>query len=105
MSLASDYSMVNRDLRKKFEIQPVDREGMPVGDLLQISVPNLTPEKEFQLLIQAFIQASKTAHAPPDSYWASNIVFGIGMGVCSFAEGWVTGVGGVIYQPIIETKK
>jgi hypothetical protein len=34
MSLQTDYSIVNRDLRQKFEIQPVNREGLPQGDLI-----------------------------------------------------------------------
>lgn len=42
MSFQTDYSIVNRDLSKKFEVQPMTREGMPTGDLLQISVPNST---------------------------------------------------------------
>lgn len=34
MSLESDYSIVNHDIKRKFEIQPVNRDGMPEGDLL-----------------------------------------------------------------------
>lgn len=59
MSLETDYSIVNTDLTKKFEIQPIDRKGLPFGDLLQISVPNSTSNKKFTILIQAFMRSSR----------------------------------------------
>jgi hypothetical protein len=34
MSLETDYSIINTELSKKFEIQPIDRNGLPSGDLL-----------------------------------------------------------------------
>ena len=40
--MSSDYDIVNADLKKKFEVQPVNADGLPAGDLLQISVPNET---------------------------------------------------------------
>jgi len=34
MSMQTDYSIVNKDLSKKFEVQPMSRDGIPEGDLL-----------------------------------------------------------------------
>lgn len=34
MNFETDYSIVNKELSKKFEVQPMDREGLPSGDLL-----------------------------------------------------------------------
>lgn len=42
LNMSSDYDIVNADLKKKFEVQPVNADGLPAGDLLQISVPNET---------------------------------------------------------------
>jgi hypothetical protein len=51
MSLETNYSIVNTELSKKFEIQTIDRNSLPVGDLLQISVPNSTSNQKFTILI------------------------------------------------------
>lgn len=51
MSLTTEYSIVNIDLQKKFEVQPMSREQVPAGDLLQISVPNNTSFAQFQILV------------------------------------------------------
>lgn len=40
LNIMSDYEIVNVDLKKKFEVQPLNTDGIPEGDLLQISVPN-----------------------------------------------------------------
>lgn len=92
-------------MRQKFEVQPVNREGLPQGELLQISVPNETSDQQFQLLIQAFVQAMKIPHPPPESYWANNVFSGIGKGAKSFAWGVARGIGGIVYDPINETVK
>lgn len=47
----------------------------------------------------------KTQHPPLESYWADNIVTGLGKGAKSFAWGVARGIGGVIYDPINETVK
>ena len=99
MSFQTDYSIVNKDLSKKFEVQPLNDEFMPVGDLLQLSVPNQTSQEDFQLLVQAFMRASRVQHAPKESYWASNVIYGFGLGTKSLAEGVALGSGGVVYEP------
>lgn len=38
-------------------------------------------------------------HAPKASYWASNIIYGVGLGTKSLAEGICYGIGGVVYEP------
>lgn len=40
MSPQASYSNINADLTKKFEVQPMDRNQLPNGDLLQIAIPN-----------------------------------------------------------------
>ena len=34
MSMQTDISIVNKDLTKKFDVQPMSREGIPKGDLV-----------------------------------------------------------------------
>ena len=34
MSMQTDVSIVNKDLSKKFDVQPMTRDGIPKGDLL-----------------------------------------------------------------------
>lgn len=74
MSMQTDYSIVNRELSKKFEVQPMSRDGVPEGDLLQIAVPNSSGQEQYLILVQAFMRASRLAHPPKKSYFASNIV-------------------------------
>ena len=40
MSFQTDYSMVNEDLEHRFDVQAMTRAGEPVGEVLQISLPN-----------------------------------------------------------------
>ena len=98
MSLTTEYSIVNIDLQKKFEVQPMSREQVPKGDLLQISVPNNTSFAQFQILIQAFMRASRLPF-PDSGYWASNVVSGVGLGTQSLISGVARGIGGVVYEP------
>jgi hypothetical protein len=98
MSLTTEYSIVNIDLQKKFEVQPMSRGQLPTGDLLQISVPNNTSFAQFQILIQAFMRASRLPF-PESSYWASNLVTGVGLGTQSLLDGVARGLGGAVYEP------
>ena len=75
------------------------RDGLPNGDLIQISVPNTTSEKQYNLLIMAFMRASRQMYPPKDAYFANNIVKGVGMGTTSLLKGVATGIGGVVYEP------
>lgn len=59
--------------------------------------------EDFHQLVQAFMRASRVQHAPKESYWASNIVSGVGMGTKSLAEGFCLGIGGVLCDPYNET--
>ena len=36
---------------------------------------------------------------PKDSYWAPNVIHGVGRGAHSMVKGVLTGVGGVVYEP------
>jgi hypothetical protein len=45
MTMQTDISIVNKDLTKKFDLQPMSREGIPLGDLVQIAVPNSTAQE------------------------------------------------------------
>jgi hypothetical protein len=56
------------------------------------------------ILIQAFMRASRLAHPPKESYWASNAVSGVGTGAQSLVLGVFKGVGGVIYEPYLGAK-
>jgi hypothetical protein len=56
------------------------------------------------ILIQAFMKASRLPY-PKESYWASNIVYGIGCGTSSLLYGVIRGVGGVVYDPYIGCKQ
>jgi len=96
----SDYTgIVNIDLKHKFEVQPMNRKQLPYGDLLQIAVPNQASSEQFNLLIQAFMRASRLPFPPRDSYWAGNVIYGAGRGTHSLVKGVLTGVGGVVYEP------
>ena len=50
---------MNKELKNKFDVQPINKLGLPEGDLMQIAVPNSTSEKQFMLLVQAFLKASR----------------------------------------------
>ena len=50
------------------------------------------------------MRASRMQHAPKSSYWASNIIYGVGMGTKSLAEGICLGIGGVVYEPYKGTR-
>jgi len=50
------------------------------------------------------MKASRTPY-PYESYWASNFVYGIGMGTSSIIYGVMRGVGGVVYDPYIGAKQ
>ena len=65
---------------------------------MQIAVPNSTSEKNFMLLVQAFLKASRLPY-PIQKYFASNVVYGVGFGTSSLVKGVCRGVGGVIYEP------
>mmetsp|Transcript_12399 Transcript_12399/g.20831 ORF Transcript_12399/g.20831 Transcript_12399/m.20831 type:complete len:82 (+) Transcript_12399:1-246(+) len=80
MTLRTEFSSINEELDKKFELQPMAPNNEPFGDLMQISVPNSTSEEQYTILVQAFMRASRLPFPPKESYWASNIVFGFGMG-------------------------
>ena len=90
---------MNRDLSKKFEVQPMTREGLPNGDLLQISVPNSTSQNQYNLLVMAFMRSSRMAYPPKESYWAPHLIRGVGRGTGSLFYGVFRGLGGVVYEP------
>ena len=50
------------------------------------------------------MRVSRLPHAPAESYWASNIVFGVGFGFSSFLHGVARGVGGIVIDPVLESK-
>lgn len=50
------------------------------------------------------MRASRLPHQPKQSYWASNVVFGVGSGTHSLITGVFRGVGGVLYEPYIGIK-
>ena len=56
------------------------------------------------ILIQAFMRASRLPFPPMESYWASNVVYGVGCGTQSLFTGIARGVGGVLYEPYIGAK-
>lgn len=105
MSMQTDVSIVNRELSKKFDVQPMTRDGIPKGDLLQIAVPNSTSQDQYFILIQAFMRASRLSYPPEESYWASNVVYGVGCGTQSLVTGVATGISGVFYEPYRGAKR
>jgi hypothetical protein len=36
-----------------------------------------------------------------ESYWAQNVVYGVGLGTSSLIFGVARGIGGVVYEPIL----
>ena len=50
------------------------------------------------------MRASRLPHPPKQSYWASNVVLGVGSGTQSLISGVFRGVGGVIYEPYLGIK-
>ena len=87
-----------------FEIQPVNKNSEPEGDLLQISIPKDSEPGEFQKLKDAFMQASKLPY-PKESKWASNVVFGIGLGTTGLFKQLGKGVSGVVTEPYKGAKR
>ena len=53
----------------------------------------------------AFMHASRRPYPPKDSYWANNIISGVGVGSTSLVKEIAKGVGGVVYEPYLEVKK
>ena len=56
------------------------------------------------ILVQAFMRASRLPFPPKESYWASNVVFGVGTGTHSLLQGVFRGVGGIVYEPYLGAK-
>ena len=81
------------------------RDGLPNGDLIQISVPNSTSQSQYNLLVMAFMRSSRMAFPPKESYWAPNLVRGVGRGTGSLFYGIFRGLGGVVYEPYIGAKE
>jgi hypothetical protein len=50
------------------------------------------------------MRASRLAHPPKQSYWASNVVVGVGQGTHSLFSGVFRGVGGILYEPYLGIK-
>lgn len=98
MTFQTDYPMVNEDLEHRFDVQPMSRDGSPVGEVLQISLPNGSSH-QISILIQAFMRASRTPFPPEDSYWAGDVVTGVGKGTTSLIYGLGQGVGGLVIEP------
>jgi hypothetical protein len=40
MTFETEYPMVNEDLERRFDIQPMDRLGQPEGEVFQVAIPN-----------------------------------------------------------------
>ncbi len=57
------------------------------------------------MLIMAFMHASRRPYPPQESYWASNIISGVGVGSSSLIKEIAKGVGGVVYEPYLEVNK
>ena len=45
------------------------------------------------------MRASRLAFPPKQSYWAPNVIRGVGMGTSSLALGLAKGISGVFYEP------
>lgn len=56
------------------------------------------------MLIMAFMHASRQPYPPKPSYWASNIISGVGVGSSSLIKEIAKGVGGVVYEPYLGVK-
>ena len=50
------------------------------------------------------MRASRLPFPHMESYWASNVVYGVGCGTQSLFRGIAHGVGGVLYEPYIGAK-
>ena len=50
------------------------------------------------------MKASRLPFPPPDSYWANNVVKGVGRGTSSILYGVARGLGGIVYDPYIGAK-
>ena len=51
------------------------------------------------MLVQAFMRASRTPFPEEDSYWAGDVVTGVGKGTTSLLVGLGQGVGGLVIEP------
>jgi len=54
--------------------------------------------------MQAFMRASRLPYPAQESYWATNVVHGVGLGTSSLIYGVARGIGGVVYEPYIGAK-
>lgn len=77
----------------------MNRDGLPCGDLIQISVPNSTSQNQYNLLVMAFMRSSRMPFPPKESYWAPNLVHGVGRGTGSLFYEVFRGIGGIVYDP------
>lgn len=100
MTFETEYPMVNEDLERRFDIQPIDRDGEPAGQVFQISLPNGNSHR-FALLLQAFMRASRVPFPELESYWAGDVVTGVGKGSYSLLVGLGRGVTGLVYEPYV----
>lgn len=98
MTFQTDYPMINEDLELRFDVQPMDIAGEPLGQVIQIALPNGC-NQQYSVLIQAFMRASRTPFPPLDSYWAGDIVTGFGRGTTALIYGFGHGLGGLILEP------
>jgi len=98
MSFETEYPMVNQDLTNRFDVQPMSRAGEAVGDVLQISLPNGSGS-QLGVLLQAFMRASRLPFPPAESYWAGDVLTGVGKGTTSLVTGVRQGVSGVLHEP------
>ena len=57
------------------------------------------------MLIMAFMHASRRQYPAQESYWANNIISGVGAGSSSLIKEIAKGVGGVVYEPYMEVKQ
>ena len=51
------------------------------------------------------MRASRLPFPPKESYWASNVVFGVGLGTKSLVSEILLGVGGVVIEPYKGAKR
>jgi len=51
------------------------------------------------------MHSSRQPYPPKESYWANNVVSGVGVGSASLVKGLFRGIGGVVYDPYIGAKK
>ena len=51
------------------------------------------------------MSAARLPFPPPQSYWANNVVGGVGKGTTSMLYGVARGIGGIVYDPYIGAKQ